>query len=169
LGTQFVLRDYSVDVFHLQPRNQLHEHPIGHDWVAATEQEWIVTDVVGAIDGIARLTPDVKVTVHSSALDANGPRRAANTAFDVVADGVSMRVAVVDHIWSPEMYAPLAARLLSASGSGWRSGRTHGARRSPRRDAARREPPDLGVPSDQHAIRAGARGRGRPDRRLCPS
>ncbi|HXD16191.1 MAG TPA: hypothetical protein VN654_04185 [Vicinamibacterales bacterium] len=115
LGTQFVLRDYSVDVFHLQPRNQLHEHPIGHDWVAATEQEWIVTDVVGAIDGIARLTPDVKVTVHSSALDANGPRRAANTAFDVVADGVSMRVAVVDHIWSPEMYAPLAARLLGAS------------------------------------------------------
>ena len=88
-------------------------HPLGSYWVTHTEQEWIVTDVVRAIDGIARNSPDVTVTVAAVKL----PNRvtALPAEFEVTADGVARRMPVVNHLWSPEMYVPIAEQLLGAS------------------------------------------------------
>ena len=90
-------------------------HRLGSDWITRTEQEWIVTDVVRAIDGIARNTPDVTVKVAA----VKPPDRATVLAaeYNVTADGISRRVLVARHLWSPETYAPLAEQLLGAASS----------------------------------------------------
>jgi hypothetical protein len=75
----------------------------------ATEQEWIVGDVVRAIAGMARSTDTADVKVKRGA-DVDG-----HASFDVTLPADHQQVTVVNHIWSPEMYAPLAQHLLGGA------------------------------------------------------
>ena len=72
----------------------------------ATEQEWIVGDVVAAIAGMARNASTVDVKVKRG-IDAGG-----HASFDVALPGEHQQVTVVSHIWSPDTYEPIAQHLL---------------------------------------------------------
>ena len=90
--------------------------PMATSWEYKTEQEWIVAEVVKALIDMAQYAqtqsaPEaaaLQVQVKPEA-DATGV-----TTFQVTvpARGKTWRLRVTDHIWSPEMYAPLVADLL---------------------------------------------------------
>jgi tetratricopeptide (TPR) repeat protein len=90
--------------------------PFVTTWEYKTEQEWIVAEVVKALIDMAhyaqtRSAPDTaafQVRVKPE-VDAAGV-----TTFQVTlpARGKTWALRATDHIWAPEMYAPLAADLL---------------------------------------------------------
>lgn len=78
-----------------------------------TEEQWIVSDVVSAIAGIARpAAGEQRVAVTVRRLPATGESVAFLLRLD--AGTPSFEIPVVEHVWSPAMYRPLAERLLSA-------------------------------------------------------
>ena len=85
------------------PPEQLVPTPNG---TVATEQEWIVGDVVGAIAGMARNTGTIDVKVK------RGADVAGHGSFDVALNAEHQQVTVVSHIWSPDTYELVAHHLL---------------------------------------------------------
>lgn len=96
--------------------------PLPTAWQYKTEQEWIVAEVVRAladmayyaVHGKAADARQLEVTVETQ-VDAAGA-----TAFDVrfPAEERTVRLKVGDYIWSPALYAPVAAELLGAAAVG---------------------------------------------------
>jgi tetratricopeptide (TPR) repeat protein len=76
----------------------------------STEQEWIVADVVGAIAAISHVADRPRVGVTTT----------SETAFSVRVPGLDRAVAltVIDHLWTPATYEPVAKQLLSRQPAG---------------------------------------------------
>ena len=94
--------------------------PFATKWRYATEQDWIVAHVVQAIADMAHYgrtgaAPDVK-SLDVDVETVTGPTGAAVFAVRVPGHD-AVRLTASDHIWSPAMYAPLAAELLGPAAS----------------------------------------------------
>ena len=75
-----------------------------------TEQLWIVKDVTAAIANMAAY-PTRKPTRELSVRQVE--RTNGELArFEVAATGQPIAIRIIDHIWSPESYRPLAAALM---------------------------------------------------------
>ena len=94
------------------------QEPAAPALARATEQEWIVGQVVATIAGIAApaasAAQPVPVRVVPDATEAGRDRM-----FAVIAgDGMPIPVEVKGHIWSPETFAAVADRLLQPQPAG---------------------------------------------------
>jgi hypothetical protein len=94
--------------------------PLATHWRYATEQEWIVSQVAEALVNMAhfartREAPDLTGAVRVETATDSG--ETATFVVRVPGAHVTRRLQVTDYIWSPQMYAPLAAELLGPAGS----------------------------------------------------
>ena len=90
--------------------------PFPTSWEYKTEQEWIVAQVVKALIDMAQYA-QTRSAADAAALEVRvttRPDPAGVPTFEVAvpARGKTWTLRVTDHIWSPEMYATLAADLL---------------------------------------------------------
>jgi len=81
-----------------------------------TEQLWLVRDITGAIANMAAYANHGPVTITAQQVPKSGNELAR---FEVTPSGrAPVSISVVDHIWAPAAYAPLASVLMgSARGS----------------------------------------------------
>jgi tetratricopeptide (TPR) repeat protein len=88
--------------------------PASSQFVLATEQQWIVADVVAAI---ARMTG----SGSQSLVDVTST---SETAFTLKSPALDQPVAivVVDHLWTPATYEPIARQLLARRPAGTAGG-----------------------------------------------
>jgi len=85
--------------------------------VIATEQQWIVVDVVGAIARIAQPPTPSSPQTTSSLVEVTS---VSDTAFTVKVPGLDQPVSftVVDHLWTPATFEPVARQVLSRGATG---------------------------------------------------
>ena len=78
-----------------------------------TEEQWIVGEVLTALAALAQ--PGQHKEPLQPVVTLATPATAAEVVYSVAIGPRSARLRVMDHIWSPETYAPVMAQLLGAS------------------------------------------------------
>jgi hypothetical protein len=111
----------ALAILHLnRPDPVVPPSPFVTKWRYATEQDWIVAHVVQALADMAHYartgTAPEPTTLDVSVETGTDPSGAAVFIVRLPRDRV-VRLTAGDHIWSPAMYAPLAAELLGPAAS----------------------------------------------------